>query len=410
MPCSVVFVNRFFYPDHSATSQILSDLAFHLSGQGYQVTVVTSRLNYDDPAVMLPGRETIHDVTVLRVRTTRFGRGNLLGRAFDYASFYAAAFFCLLRILKSGDIVVAKTDPPLVSVVAAVAARIKGARLVNWLQDLFPEVGQALGVRVLRGAAGRLSLVARDWSLRRAIVNVAIGERMAILLGGRRIKGDRVAVIHNWADDRVIAPVAHDANPLRQEWGLENKFAVVYSGNLGRAHEFETILDAAQRLKLRDDIVFVFIGGGAQLDAVRAFVARHDLHNVLVKPYQPREKLIFSLGAGDLHLVSLMPALEGLIVPSKFYGIAAAGRPCAFIGDRDGEIARLLRRHEMGNGFAVGDDEGLAAYILELAGAPAECERLGANARRALGENWSQARAFSLWESALKQVRDSSSS
>ncbi len=220
------FVNRFFYPDLSATSQMLTDLAAHLAAAGYAVEVVTSRLSYEDAAVRLAPREAALGLQIVRVATTRFGRANLLGRAFDYLSFYLSAFWHLLRAVKRGDVVVAKTDPPLIGVVAAAVARIKGARLVNWLQDVFPEVGSALGVRVLSGPAAAVLRSLRDASLRSAAANVVLGERMAGYLTGRAIPARQLTVIHNWTDDDGIRPRAHAENPLRGEWALADCFVV----------------------------------------------------------------------------------------------------------------------------------------------------------------------------------------
>src|SRR5437868_7207172 len=188
MPRRVLFVNRFFHPDHSATSQMLSDLSFHLAERGWHVEVVTSRQRYDQAAAKLWSRETVRGVSVRRVWSTRFGRAFLPGRAIDYATFYASAFCALLRRATRHTTIVALTDPPLISVVAAFAAMLRRATLVNWTQDLFPEVAEALGMRALR-----VLRRARDWSLRRARVNVALGEAMAARL-------PRAAVIHNWGD------------------------------------------------------------------------------------------------------------------------------------------------------------------------------------------------------------------
>src|ERR1043166_3269501 len=169
----LLFANRYFPPDHSATSQMVGDLAVHLAKRGHEVVAITSRQRYDDASARLARRERVNGVDVVRVATTRFGRGFLPGRALDYATFYLSAFFAILRRARRGDTVVAMTDPPLLSVVAALACALRGARLVNWVQDLFPEVATALGMRV----PGVMRL--RDWSLRRAAMNVALGERMA---------------------------------------------------------------------------------------------------------------------------------------------------------------------------------------------------------------------------------------
>src|SRR6266436_4783290 len=164
----VIFMNRFFFPDHSATSQILSDLAFHLAGCGIDVHVVTSQQRYHDPHAHLPEAESIDGVGIHRISTTRFGRSALIGRGFDYLSFYAAAFRSVLAWAKPGDVLVAKTDPPLLSVAAMQAAKRRGLLLVNWLQDLYPEVAMALGVPVVKGPLGRAFLELRDAALRAA--------------------------------------------------------------------------------------------------------------------------------------------------------------------------------------------------------------------------------------------------
>ena len=364
----IIFVNRYFHPDHSATSQMLSDLVFYLAGTGHKVAVVTSRQRYDDPAADLPERETVRGVGVYRVRTPRFGRSRLAGRLLDYLGFYVAASVRLWRLAGRGDILVAKTDPPLISIPAAWIARRRGARLVNWLQDLFPEVATALGVRGLGGGLGWALQHARNWSLRRAAMNIAIGDLMRERLLAQRVPPDQVTVIPNWADGRAITPVRHEDNPLRAQWGLEGKFVVGYSGNLGRAHEFETILDTAERLRDDPRIVFLVIGGGAQADGVRSAAVARGLKNVAFQPYQPREMLRYSLGAADAHLVVLRPELEGLIVPSKTYGCLAAGRPILFVGDQQGEIGRLINDSGAGRACNIEDAAGLADIIREIAG------------------------------------------
>src|SRR5439155_4896450 len=166
---------------------------------------------------------------------------------------------------------------------------------------------------------------------------------------GRDVRAERVHVIPNWSDDEEIVPVAHANNPLRSQWSLVDKFVVGYSGNLGRAHEFETILAASTRLRGHDRIAFVCIGGGHHFDEFARRVREHGVkHMFRFVPYQDRKLLKFSLGVPDTHWISLKPELEGLIVPSKFYGIAAAGRAVISISARDGEIARLVEQHDCG--------------------------------------------------------------
>ena len=151
----IIFVNRFYAPDHSATSQMLTDLATALAAGGADLQVVTSRLRYDDPSGSLPRHEVVDGVRVHRIWTSTFGRGSLAGRALDYVSFYLAASIKLIQLLRRDDVVVAMTDPPLISVPVGWVARLRGARAVNWLQDIFPEVAAELGMRGVKGR-GRL--------------------------------------------------------------------------------------------------------------------------------------------------------------------------------------------------------------------------------------------------------------
>ena len=377
----VLFANRYFPPDHSATSQMVGDLAFHLAKRGHEVVAITSRQRYDDASARLAARENIDGVDVVRVATTRFGRSFLPGRALDYATFYLSAFFALLRRARRGDTVVAMTDPPLLSVVAALACALRGARLVNWVQDLFPEVATALGMR----APGVMRL--RDWSLRRAAVNVALGDLMAERI---RARGAKAVVRHNWAD-AALHPIEK-----RGLFGLGDAFVVEYSGNFGRAHEFATLAAAMRRLGDNAAIKFLFIGSGAKLDDIKRAGG-----NALFAPYQPREALSESLSAGDAHLVSLQPQLEGLIVPSKFYGVLAVARPVIFIGAADGELARLIREHGLGYAIAPGDDDALVRAIEELANDRERAIAMGQRGRALYDARFAPEIALAEWERIL---------
>ena len=231
----VVFVNRYFYPDHSATSQMLSDLAFGLAKAGENVEIVTSRQRYDDPGSQLPSLECISTVHIHRIWTSRFGRENLVGRSIDYITFYMSAAWKIWQRTDANTILVVKTDPPLISIVGALVARLRGAMFVTWLQDLFPEVASALGVRTMRGRAFSLLQYLRNRSLHFASINVVIGTRMKEFVGAQGISTDKLQLIPNWADTS-IKPVTHTNNFLRTRWSLSDKLVVGYSGNLSLIH------------------------------------------------------------------------------------------------------------------------------------------------------------------------------
>jgi len=398
----VFFVNRFAWPDHSATAQILTDLATGLAARGWTVTVIASRLRYDggDP---LPPRDGHDGVAIHRVATTRFGRGSLLGRGIDYASFYLTASFAAWRLLRRGDIIVVKTDPPLLQVPLGWIARLRGARQVNWMQDVYPELAAALGLGMFARWPGKLLAALRGRSIRGSARTVAIGGRMKERLAAAGADATSIAEIHNWGDDAVLA-APPGSSPLRAAWGFaDDRLVVGYSGNLGRAHELDTVLDAASQLAAEAAPVdFLFIGGGALRDRLNAAA----LPNVAVQPYQPRDMLPQSMAVADLHWLSLQPALEGLIVPSKFYGTAASGRPVLFVGDADGEVARLIRHHQCGWTFRPGEGDAVAALLRELARNRAELRARGARARRMVQDHFSRGQGIAAWDDLLRAVAD----
>jgi glycosyltransferase involved in cell wall biosynthesis len=401
----LIFINRFFYPDHSATSQMLSDLAFYLASSGGDVHVITSRQRYDQPDALLPAAETIRGVHIIRVATTRFGRMALAGRAVDYLSFYASTWHRLLTLANSDDVIIAKTDPPLVSIPAQFAAKRRHARIVNWLHDLYPEIAIELGVSVSKGPLAFALTYLRDRSLRKADLNVVLGKRMAERLCTRGIPTDRIRVIHNWCDDEKVTPILAAENPLRREWNVQDKFVVGYSGNLGRAHEFETVLGAAERLGDNPRVMFVCIGGGYHFEELARRVSERGFQKLFrFFPYQERTRLRYSLSLPDVHWISLRPQLEGLIVPSKFYGIAAAGRPIIAITARDGEIAEIVRKHRCGVVVEPGNPEALVDVIMNLSTNSDECAAMGARARAMLDAQFSRCRAFDLWRSSIENV------
>ena len=401
----ILFVNRFYDPDQSATSQLLTDLARGLSAEGFDVRVIASRQLYEDSSAHLEAKETLCGVEVHRVAATRFGRGGLPGRAMDYLSFYLACAVMLIKLLRRGDILVVKTDPPLMSVMAAPITALTGAALVNWQQDVFPEVASLLGANPLPPWIDRCLRRARDASLRSAAMNVSIGERMRDHFVACGIPQSKLCVIENWADAEAIQPKPATASALRRQLGLADHFVVGYSGNLGRAHEFETLLGAAKLLREEPAFVFLMIGGGAKMDVLKQSVVTLGLPNFRFLPYQPRATLDDSLAAADLHVVSLIPALEGLIVPSKLYGVMSAGRPVVFIGDRNGDIGRVIDRVQCGRSVGVGDSVGLTRQLRELAAAPESRAVMGANARRALCEDFGFRRAMARWRSLLDAIR-----
>jgi glycosyltransferase involved in cell wall biosynthesis len=391
----IVFFNRFFYPDTSATSQILSDLAFHLASAGFTVHVVTSAVDGDSREEMISG------VCVHRVAKASTGPHGLIHRAFAYARYYMGAKTLARRLVQAGDVVVIKTDPPLLAQAMAKQVTSRGAKLVLWLQDLFPEVAKAYGVPGLQGWLHTWLQRSRNRTLARADAVVPIADSMARRLG-HALDESRTHVIHNWADGSAISPPSASAETVRDAWGLRERFVVEYSGNFGRVHEFDTILDAARILQAESGIAFVMVGRGPRLaDAQRK---AEDLSNVSFEDHQPRDMLPKVLATADVHLSVLRPEFEGLVHPSKMYGILAAGKPTIFVGDAKGESARMLAEADCGLSVESGDAAGLARAIRLMRDEPARTDAMGRNARRAFDEKFDRGIAFARWVALLQSL------
>tara|TARA_R110000824_G_scaffold104214_6_gene247341 strand:+ start:10387 stop:11775 length:1389 start_codon:yes stop_codon:yes gene_type:complete len=398
----VIFVNRFFYPDESATSLMLTDLAFALEGQPYALHAVTSGSHYAGSEETPPPREKVNGTSIHRLPALQGGQASLVRRFANFVIFYLFSFVALLRLTRRGDVVVCLTDPPFGQLLCLIAARLKGARLVNWVQDIYPETAIRLGFGSPGNPLFRVLARLRDLCWKASATNVVIGARMAEYLEQRTHGAATVRIIPNWADEKALAPLAHEDNPLRGQWGYTPEDCVIgYSGNLGRAHDSETMLGAIAELAAgaESPTHFLFVGGGAQRKGLEERLITYE--RVRFCNYQPRDRLRESLSVPDIHWLSLAPQLEGLIVPSKFYGVAAVGRPIIFIGDEDGEVARLIEQGECGRTFAPGASSALTQYLRDLSKDRNLRELLGQKARLFAEDICARDRRLAEWTALL---------
>jgi glycosyltransferase involved in cell wall biosynthesis len=309
---------------------------------------------------------------------------------------------CRLLLERDVDVVVSLTTPPLVATVGWIASRLRGARSICWVMDIYPELAFALGMLRRRSVVGRLLGVVGRATLLRSDAVVALGETMARTM--REDGARRVIVIHNWADGEAIRPCRPADSPLRRAWGWGNRCVFLYSGNLGLAHEFDTVLAAAESLRDDPDVLFAFVGEGPRLHHVEREVARRRLGNVEFRPHVSRESLGDSLTAADVHLVTLRDGIAGLVVPSKIYGILAAGRPTLYVGPDAGEMVEILRDGGCGLRVAVGDGAALAEAIRRYAGDVQRRSAEGRRARRLFDERYTKQAALRAHQDVLESL------
>jgi glycosyltransferase involved in cell wall biosynthesis len=206
-----------------------------------------------------------------------------------------------------------------------------------------------------------------------------------ILMKG--VRPDRVTTIPVWSRRDEIYPVAREDNSLRQTLGLADRFVAMYSGNLGLAHSFDEFLEAARRLRDREDIVFLFVGGGPRTDEIRSAQSAEGLSNIRLLDYMPRQDLHRSLSLADVHLISMRPEMTGIVVPGKLYGIMAAARPALFVGPRHCESADTIRRAGCGFTIASGDADGVVSALKKLSGDLNLARQMGEKGRMAFLAN-----------------------
>jgi colanic acid biosynthesis glycosyl transferase WcaI len=385
-PLKIVFFNRSYWPDVAATGQLLTELAADLvAGYGCEVTVVAGQaLTVDGGG--LPWwrvvRQEMHDgVRIVRANGTRLRPRRFAGRVLNYLSYFMSAAVASFGVGRP-DVVVSLTDPPIIGLLALWTARRTGAKFVFLCEDIFPEVAVLLEDFHNETVNRVLDRINRHL-LTHADAIVALGDRMRRrLVEEKGADPRRITIVHNWADCEAIAPASKD-NAFSRAHGLADAFVVMHSGNIGLSQNLGVILDAAERLRDRRDLVFVLVGDGAKRQALEANAAARRLDNVRFLPYQPKAQLDDSFGAADVFIVSLQPGIEGYIVPSKVYGILAAGRPFIAAVDPSCEVAAIARDHGCGLLAAPGDAADLASKILALYEDRPQTDAMGARARDA---------------------------
>lgn len=371
----ILVLNQYYWPGVEATAHLLTELCEALA-RDYEVEVVTGVLHghEDEPRAL-----ERNGVRITRVSSTSYDRSALGRRAANYFSYLGSALAYALRG-PAPDLVLCMTDPPIVGDLGVVVGRRFGAPVVVVSQDVFPEIATELErlrnpfvVAVLGGLVGAY--------LRRADRIVAIGETMRARLEAKGAPPERLRIIPNWVDTTEITPQPRD-NPWARAHGLDTCFVVMHSGNVGHAQDLESLVRAATFLRDRDDLRIVIVGFGARHAEMVALARRLEVEDtVRFLPYQERARLPLSLGSADVHVVGLAKGLAGYVVPSRLYGILAAGRPVIVAAEDESETARLVR--EVGCGVVVEPSrpELLARTIRAAAEGALDLAAMGARGR-----------------------------
>lgn len=406
-----MIISEPFYPQIAAIGQLLTDLSEDLIDAGYKVKVITGNPNnIFVKNNTIPRKEKYKGIEIIRLRNTTFSKYRMAGRVLNYLTFHFLVFSRVLFYEKPHLVFVLST-PPFISFSGLMLKTLKKSKVIYNVQDLFPDLAIELGKlknKLFIGFLKKLSVLI----VRKVDKVVVVGEYMEKKIREELLKetieNNHIITIHNWADGDKIKVLRGDIedNFLRKKWGLEGKFVVLYSGNIGYLHEFDTIISAADFLAKEGlkEIVFVFIGEGIKKNYIEEKVREKGLNNILFFPYQPREMLTYSLGLANVSLVTLEKGFEGMVVPSKIYGILASGRPVIVVVGGESEIVGIIRKGKCGKIVKIRDCQALVNNIMDYYKNSKKCREDGLNGRRCFEKNFDRKIATKKYIEVIKET------
>jgi glycosyltransferase involved in cell wall biosynthesis len=397
----ILFVEQFYYPDGWGGAELPLDLTVHLAQAGFAVEVICGSDQY--APLEGPPAQDPRTLGVRIRRIPRLLRGGIHRAKFLRQLWFYIALLPLLALRRPPDVFITQTNPPLAVILVAMVARLWRRALVIIAMDIYPDVLIAHGSKG-SGGLGRTLERAFGWAYRQARCVVALGPVMRLRLQGKGIAAERIVEIPNWATG--IQGVASAAqNTLRKEWELEDKFVVLYSGNLGLAHEFSTLLRGVQQVRRAlPALRVVFIGRGSRLEEVRRQVTELGLTDIVrFSDLLPAQRLPESFGIADVAVVTLRAAFSGVVVPSKLQGYMARGIPTLYIGP-DSDVERFIRRAAAGVCVQCDEVTAVARALTELAANPGRVAELGSNARKFYEQEFARHRGLARYEAVIRSV------
>ena len=403
----ICIINEFFYPDNTGgTGTVLADLAQNLLvvDPNLEIDVLTSRTLYRSEGQTPPTRECWDGIDILRLNTPAPMTASTVKRLAANSVFALAVLWQLL-LRKRYDALIVTTAPPPAPFAAQVIRLLKRTPYAYVTYDLEPDRAAALKVLPVTHPVARiLRRLQRGW-LRSSDEVVALGRCMKATLHSRYgIPLEKISVIPIGHDATRVTPVESTSTEFRKKHGLRG-FVALYSGNFGRYHNFDTILDAAKRMAVtHPDMTVVLVGNGSQRPRIAARIETEAIGNVRLFPFVPREEFSDLQASADVSLVTLEPGMEGLCVPSKFYNILAAGRPTLAIVGPQAEVSLTVEEEKCGIRVDPEDVDGLVDALSAMIESPDELNRMGRNARIALENHYSNALVARQYYGVIKKM------
>lgn len=370
----ILLLNLYFPPDTSATAKMAQTVAEALCTQ-HDVTVVCGRPSYD-PTERRSWRlwqiEERGRLRIVRVGSTAFPRFNMKKRVLNYLSY--VAFAVPRALFVDCDAVLAMTDPPFEGIVGAFVAMLKGKPYLYNIRDMYPDM--AVGGSIVEpGWLARVWEKMHRWALRRAECVVVLGDDMKNRILAKGIAAEKLEIVRDGTEIPAAGGLtAQPDEQVIQAIRGDFRFVLLHAGNIGFYGAWGTLLAAAKELAA-DQVAFVFVGEGAQRDALAA--EAKDISNVKFLPFFPGSKIPSVLAAADAHLITVKRGLEGVVVPSKMYGILAAGKPIVAVAPQETDVASLGAKQGFGIATDPDDPGELVEQVRTLATDGVRLKRMG---------------------------------
>ena len=397
-------ITEFFPPDYAATGQLIEELVKQLEKQGVKIRVFTGQPGYAFTNDQAPALEQLGNINIQRSRSTQVWSGRIRGKAINGILFTLRSFLHIIKNVQGNDVVLLTSAPPFLSIAGYLGHLLLGFPYVCLMYDIYPDIAIALGVVNKNHWLAKFwwTINRKIWQKSKGIIVLSPTMKERVVEICPQI-ADKVSVIQSWGDPDFILPIAKKDNWFAKEHDLDSKFTVLYSGNMGRCHDMDTILATAQQLK-NEPIQFVFIGGGPKRESFMENVNRLGLKNFLFLPYQDKNVLPYSLTACDLSLVSIEAGLESLITPSKLYPALAAGRPIGAICPKNSYLRQLVADGGFGASVDNGDSNSLSMFILKLKSDRQLAEKMGNASRQYLQSHFTLEIIAKQYIKALEQA------
>lgn len=394
-------VSEVYYPEETSTGHYMTHIAEGLA-MDCRVGVICARPNYSRRGATVARREERNGVSIFRVWSSTFDKNKLIRRLMNMTTAGISLFTVVLYRIRRGDRVLVGTNPPILPFLVAAACRLRGARCILKVEDVYPDNMVVAGLIAKGGGAERV-LIAAQRRLYRGVEQICVlGRDMAERIADKAYPATpRLTWIPNWADNDVIRVTDRQANPLLAELGIGDQFVVGYAGNIGPLQNIPHLFACVRALADKPHIHFLVIGGGKMAEWLRTAIREAGLTNISLLGPRPRAEQDIFLGACDVGLVSLCPGMSGLGVPSRTYNLMAAGRPIMAVVDADSEIARLVREESIGWVVGPTDAPGFVAAVEGAAADRVQLREMGRRARDAADSKYSRARVIEQYREEL---------